>query len=169
MHPTRDRPVFVYIMRTLGLDPDRMPVSKKPSYGWGGAMGPSQFIPSTWVCYGGFVNTKTGDCANASRSLSWDAFWQGPWEYRSGKDRIRKLTGGSDVSNPWTNEDAFMASAMLLADNGAAKKTRAAERLAALRYFAGWANAEKSSYAFYGDAVIEFADFFQKQIDILGS
>ena len=169
MHPTRDRPVFVYVTRTLGLDPDRMPVSKKPSYGWGGAMGPSQFIPSTWVCYGGLVNTNTGDCANASRSLSWDAYWRGPWEYRSDKDRIRKLTGGSDASNPWTNEDAFMASAMLLADNGAAKKIRTAERLAALRYFAGWTNAGKSAYAFYGDAVMEFADFFQKQIDILGS
>ena len=62
-----------------------------------------------------------------------------------------------------------MATALLMSDNGADKKTRAAERLAALRYFAGWNNAEKSAYAFYGDAVMEFADFFQKQIDILGS
>ena len=169
MHPTRDRPVFVYIMKTLGLDPDRMPVSKKPSYGWGGAMGPSQFIPSTWVCYGGFVNTNTNGCSNKPQSMSWNGFWQGPWEYVVAKDRIRKLIGGNDPSNPWTNEDAFMATALLMSDNGADKKTRAAERLAALRYFAGWNNAEKSAYAFYGDAVMEFADFFQKQIDILGS
>ena len=45
MAPSRDQPVFVYITQVLGLDPDKMPVSKKPWYGWGGAMGPGQFIP----------------------------------------------------------------------------------------------------------------------------
>ena len=110
-------------------------------------MGPSQFIPSTWVCYGGFVNTVTGDCNNAKRSLSFATFWQGPWKYVASKDRIRKLTGEGAPSNPWKNEDAFMATGMFMADNGAAAGTRTAERLAALRYFAG-ANAGKSAYAF---------------------
>jgi hypothetical protein len=169
MHPTRDQPVFRYIMEVLGLNPDVMPVSRKPSYGWGGAMGPSQFIPSTWVCYGGFINVNTGDCGNSKRSLSWDAFWQGPWEYRANTDRIRTLVGGNDPSNPWTNEDAFMATALLMKENGASKGTREAERLAALRYFAGWSNATKPAYAFYGDAVIEFADYFETQIIILES
>ena len=167
MHPTRDRPVFRYIMDTLGLDPDKMPVSKAPGYGWGGAMGPSQFIPSTWVCYGGFVNQKTGDCNNAARSLSWNDFWQGPWVYKASKDRIRRAIGGTDPSNPYNNEDAFTATALLMADNGADRGTRSAERLAALRYFAGWRNAEKPQYAFYGDSVMSHADFFQEQINIL--
>jgi peptidoglycan hydrolase CwlO-like protein len=167
MHPTRDAPIFPYIMAEIGLDPDSVPVSKAPSYGWGGAMGPSQFIPSTWVCYGGFINTNTGDCNNAKRSMTWDDFWQGPWEYRANKDRIRNALGSNRVSNPYNNQDAFTATGMLMADNGADAGTWAAERLAALRYFAGWTNATKSQYAFYGDSVMEHADFFQEQIDIL--
>lgn len=167
MHPKRDKPIFPYIMSVVGLNPDAMPVSKAPSYGWGGAMGPSQFIPSTWVCYGGFINTNTGDCNNRSRSLTWDEFWQGPWEYRADKDRIRKAINGTDPSNPYTNEDAFTATALLMADNGADRGGYEAERLAALRYFAGWTNASKPQYAFYGDGVMEHAAYFQEQIDIL--
>ncbi len=60
-----------------------------------------------------------------------------------------------------------MASAILLADNGATKGTFAAERLAALRYFAGWANATKSAYAFYGDDVMALATKYQGLINIL--
>ncbi|RJQ35514.1 hypothetical protein C4556_00230 [Candidatus Parcubacteria bacterium] len=133
MHPTRDQPVFAELMEELGLNPDTMPVSKKPSYGWGGAMGPAQFIPSTWVLY---------------------------------KDRIARISG-ENPPNPWTARTAIFASALLMADNGADAGTRAAERLAALRYFAGWANARKAAYAFYGDDVMSFADQYQKDIDIL--
>ncbi len=61
MHPTRDRPVFEKLMAELGLNPDSMPVSRKPSYGWGGAMGPSQFIPSTWVMYKDRIAKATGE------------------------------------------------------------------------------------------------------------
>lgn len=64
MHPTRDQPIFPYIAKLLGeSDPKSLPVSANPGFGWGGAMGPAQFIPSTWVCYGGLVNTRTGTCS----------------------------------------------------------------------------------------------------------
>ena len=56
---------------------------------------------------------------------------------------------------------------MSLDYNGADGGTREAERLAALRYFAGWANAKKAAYAFYGDDVMDFADEYQRNIDIL--
>ncbi len=133
MHPTRDVPIFLEITERLGLDPEQMPVSRKPWYGWGGAMGPAQFIPSTWVLY---------------------------------EDRIARVTGQNPPS-PWDARTAFFASALLLADNGADKGGYYNERLAALRYFAGWRNAEKPAYAFYGDGVMELAEKHQGLIDIL--
>ena len=81
--------------------------------------------------------------------------------------KIAAMTG-SNPPNPWSPRDAFMACAILMMENGANTQTRAAERLAALRYLAGWNNASKSAYAFYGDDVMRFADKYQKQIDTLG-
>jgi len=151
-HPTRDKPIFKIITDTLGLDPDKMPVSKKPWYGYGGAMGPAQFIPSTWVFYGGYAESSKG---------------AGDWTYYKSKDKVRKLTGKNSPSNPWDPEDAIMAAAVLLRDNGGAKGGYNAEWLAAQRYFAGWKNAENPSYAFYGNEVMELTAKYQKQIDIL--
>lgn len=58
MKPTRDVVPFINITTRLGKDPLNTPVScwipvyysGAPS-GWGGAMGPAQFIPSTWMLY----------------------------------------------------------------------------------------------------------------------
>ena len=135
MKAPRDTVPFLDITSRLGLNPDAMPVSKKPWYGYGGAMGPAQFIPSTWILY---------------------------------EDRIATATG-HNPPNPWLPEDAFMATGLLMADNGADKKTYAAERLAALRYLAGWTNANKSAYAFYGNDVMDLAAKYQRQIDILNA
>ena len=64
MHPTRDAPIFPYIAKLLGFtDPNELKVSANPGFGWGGAMGPAQFIPSTWVQYGGLINVNTGTAA----------------------------------------------------------------------------------------------------------
>ena len=51
MHPTRDVPVFLALAGRLGFDATTQPVSCPQPGGYGGAMGPSQFIPSTWVMY----------------------------------------------------------------------------------------------------------------------
>lgn len=60
MKAPRDTEPFFDITRRLGLDPDQMPVSKKAWYGYGGAMGPAQFIPSTWILYEDKVAAATG-------------------------------------------------------------------------------------------------------------
>jgi len=56
----RDQDAFLQICDELNLDPNQMPVSRKPSYGWGGAMGPAQFLPSTWLSYKDQVARLTG-------------------------------------------------------------------------------------------------------------
>jgi len=165
MHPTRDRPLFPAITSALGVSPDSVPVSAAPSYGWGGAMGPAQFIPSTWACYGGYVHSVYKTCNNRT-NLSRDEFYAGPWEYDKNADRLRQLRGKQSPSNPWDNQDAFLASAVYMMDLGAAAGTTAAEREAALRYFAG-GNWQNPAYSFYADGVLEHAAYFQKQIDTL--
>lgn len=51
MKPSRDIPGFIKITSALGMDTLKTVVSCPiPSAGgWGGAMGPAQFIPSTWL------------------------------------------------------------------------------------------------------------------------
>jgi membrane-bound lytic murein transglycosylase B len=67
MNPTRDIPPFLQVTAMLGIDPDITPVScpmrdaNGNRVGWGGAMGPAQFIPSTWVGYSAKVAALTGN------------------------------------------------------------------------------------------------------------
>jgi len=60
MKPDRDIQPFLNITAQLGLDPETTAVSCKPAYGWGGAMGPAQFLPSTWVGYASQVASIVG-------------------------------------------------------------------------------------------------------------
>jgi peptidoglycan hydrolase CwlO-like protein len=154
MHPTRDEPVFLAIADALGFDPYTRTVScpirqNGERVGWGGAMGPSQFIPSTWAIYGGYVNVGNG------------------WIYDQGSDAIRRINGGSGPSNPFNNQDAFIATALLMRDNGA-NGTYSGDRTAALRYYAGWGGANNPANAFYGDQVMNRKARLAEEIKILG-
>ena len=154
MHPTRDEPVYLAIADILGFDPTTQVVSC-PLYrggsrvGWGGAMGPSQFIPSTWAIYGGIVSTGSG------------------YTYDQSTDAIRRINGGSGPANPFNNQDAFIATALLLRDNGA-DGSYAGDRQAALRYYAGWGGATNPANAFYGDQVMTRKSRLAQEIKIIG-
>ena len=55
-----EKNAFFNIIGKLGLDPNSVKVSRAPSYGCGGALGPAQFIPSTWLLYEVQVASLTG-------------------------------------------------------------------------------------------------------------
>lgn len=66
MKPERDQEPFKTVTEELGLNIDTTPVScpmkdkKGKQIGWGGAMGPAQFIPSTWMGYRSKITALTG-------------------------------------------------------------------------------------------------------------
>ncbi len=67
MNPSRDVPIFTSLLSRLGRPMEKTPVScwipmysKGNPMGWGGAMGPSQFIPSTWQLFETRIKAITG-------------------------------------------------------------------------------------------------------------
>lgn len=97
MKPTRDIQPFLQITADLGMDLEITPVScpmknKDGSFnGWGGAMGPAQFIPSTWMGYKDKVVALTGKAAN-------------PWDIRDAflAAAIKLKAGGAGtVAGEW--------------------------------------------------------------------
>ncbi len=60
MNP-KERPVFLQITASVGIDPEKQKVSCPNADGvYGGAMGPAQFIPSTWNGYKARVEAIVG-------------------------------------------------------------------------------------------------------------
>ena len=62
IHPARDLPPLQSILKNLGRNPleTRVSCPVSPTFGFGGAMGPAQFIPSTWMGYKDEVARITG-------------------------------------------------------------------------------------------------------------
>lgn len=66
MHPTRDVPVFLSLTASLGFNAFETAVSCPIAgvKGYGGAMGPAQFIPSTWKIFESRLEDALGHVAN---------------------------------------------------------------------------------------------------------
>jgi membrane-bound lytic murein transglycosylase B len=113
MKPDRDQEPFLQITKELALDPDTTPVScpmrgkDGTQIGWGGAMGPAQFIPSTWLGYKDKVTAITGKTAN-------------PWDIRDAflAAGIKLKAGGAD------SKDGEWAAAMRYFSGGTIPKFR---------------------------------------------
>ncbi len=55
-----DQAVYQRLMSELGMSPEGQPLSCPFGSGWGGAMGPAQFIPTTWESYKHRIAAATG-------------------------------------------------------------------------------------------------------------
>jgi len=120
------RDAFLQITKELGLDPNTTPIScpiNSPSRGliagknsWGGAMGPAQFMPRTWLAYKDKVAQITGHnppnpwdvrdsfSAAALYLANWgatkqtrDAEWRAAMIYFSGSTNTRYRFYGDNV------------------------------------------------------------------------
>ncbi len=129
MKPTRDVPPFLAITKTLGLNPYQTAVSCPIAgvAGYGGAMGPAQFIASTWQLFAARLQTALGHYAN-----------------------------------PWSPEDAFMASGMYLSDLGAKGDSASAQSAAACKYYGSGGGT-----CAYGSSVLKLKASIQANIDLL--
>ncbi len=97
MKPERDQKPFIAIMAGLGRPTEGTPVScpmrdkNGNQVGWGGAMGPAQFIPSTWVGYQAKITAITGKAAD-------------PWDMRDAflaASLKLKADGAGSQSGEW--------------------------------------------------------------------
>ncbi len=73
MKPSRDVQPFLRITTAAGRDPSQTRVSCPFDTGYGGAMGPSQFIPSTWELFQSRIAQALGK-ANPDPWNAQDAF-----------------------------------------------------------------------------------------------
>jgi hypothetical protein len=149
----REQVVFIDLMAEIGRDPATTPVSCPivSDGAYGGAMGPAQFMPTTWNLYKNRIASATGS---------------NPPSPFNNLDAI--------TATALYLEDAYGSSSCLqykadaCRDYGlcSAEESRTLlERCAAAKYYAGgrwytyrWA---------YGEPVVERARQFQKDIDVL--
>lgn len=114
MKPERDQEPFKTITTELGRDIDTTPVScpmknkDGSQLGWGGAMGPAQFIPSTWIGYKDRVAALTGKSAD-------------PWDIRDAFVAAALLLKANGANG---TDDGYWKAAMRYFSGGTSTKYR---------------------------------------------
>ncbi len=149
------KPSFLKILEELGMDAETTPVSCPIASdgAYGGAMGPSQFMPTTW----------------------WDI--NNEFGY---KKRVAKVLG-VDTPSPFNSLDAFTATALYLSDAMERCETAFSSQFdiwscTAAKYYSGLSNTTsrtllqhmRPTYS-YGYKVASRAIEFQKDIDLLSN
>lgn len=122
---------FLELVGELGFqNPEAVSVSCHNNDGaYGGAMGPAQFMPSTWAVYAAQISSVTG----------------------------------KGTASPWSNTDAFVASALYLKDSGAVTS----EKIAAAKYYCGGRWNRYVCTNVYAKKVIDQAANFEDDIATL--
>ncbi|MBM3281284.1 MAG: hypothetical protein FJY91_00830 [Candidatus Harrisonbacteria bacterium] len=142
MHPTRDIPIFLEITASLGIDPQKQLVSCAITSdgAYGGAMGPSQFIPSTWNLYKDRVSSLTGNTPPSPwRNL--DAFVATALYLKDARESSACVAYGQEIPS---------------------QSSVLQDRCAAAKYYAG---SRWRTYRFtYGDRVLKHAEKFEEDI-----
>jgi len=104
-----DQTIFKRITKDLGLDPANVPLSCPWQGGWGGAMGPSQFIPATWQSYesrlASALNVGTPDPWNPEHAIMATALYvkdlgAGAGGYTAERTAALKYYAGSNWNLP---------------------------------------------------------------------
>lgn len=118
MKPERDVAYFLDLMKRLGRDPFNTPVSCPQSIGYGGAMGPTQFIPSTWKGYEGRIataySTGVGDPWNPEHAIMATAmFLQDLGASRGGYSAERESAGRYYAGGNWASLGLGYAASVL--------------------------------------------------------
>ena len=138
------RDSFIKITTELGMDPNTAPVSCYVSGGkvqMGGAMGPAQFMPNTWL----------------GKGLSYGY-----------KQKVEAITG-EIPANPWKVRDAFLAMGLYLKDFGAANQKLSTEKGAVIAYLCGspymTSRCRAAGGDWYSNSVMKNAAIFQGYID----
>lgn len=120
IHPTRDLPVLQTLLKQLGRDPLVTRVSCPLTIGYGGAMGPSQFIPSTWMGLqsriGAAVGVGTPDPWNPAHAIMATALYvkdlgAAAQTYTAERHAACRYYSGRDCNAPIPN--AFYGNAVM--------------------------------------------------------
>lgn len=126
MKPSRDVTPFQKIVSALGGDPAKQVVSCPQSIGYGGAMGPAQFIASTWMLLTNRVSAalgKTGmaDPWNPEQAIMAEALFMkdlgaGPGTYTAEYNAACKYYSGTSCRSS-NGSSSYGNSVMALASN----------------------------------------------------
>ena len=104
--------------------------------GWGGAMGPAQFIATTWE-----NGSNTSVAKRTAKALN------------------------ASLADPWNPEHAIMAASIFLADLGAGTQRFSDEKNAACRYYSGKKCNQSTRANGYGVSVMKHVTSVQDDVD----
>lgn len=104
-----EKNAFFAIIGKLGLDPNTVKVSREPNYGCGGALGPAQFLPTTWLGYEDEVARITGHKPPSPWSVE-DAFTASALKLAKGGAAAQNKAGETRAAKAYISGNSVCSS-----------------------------------------------------------